>query len=144
MKECDDILTESFDFITIAKSQNALKILNMICFKDHHLVLLPEVLKAIKKEEIKSKKGQLALTRSNSDFENLGLSKSSKTVVLNMKEAQNKKTLTFDEAKGLLFSKTKHVGEQFGDSPSNPMESHIDEVFKYYLNLSEGKQDNPI
>lgn len=45
------LIDENFDIVQLFKEINGLKVLNKICFKEHHLMLLPELLLKLKKEE---------------------------------------------------------------------------------------------
>ncbi len=129
-KELDDYednANENFDIICIAKQFNALKLINMVHFEEHHLILLPYILKAIKMHEVRIKKQELSLKRSQSEFQSFGLSKQTKTIT-DMKF--NKKTLSKEEAVKKLFS----------DSVDQPQEDNssrkkIDELFKFYYNV---------
>lgn len=80
-KSYQDNLSENLNFVKLAKSTNAQKILNMAIFEKHHLVLLPRVLRAIKKEEFEKLKIKLSLSRSNTEFKKAGLEKSSQTII---------------------------------------------------------------
>ena len=55
-----DNASENLDSICLAKEFNSLKIMNMAHFEEHHKILLPYVLAAIKQEEINKKTDELA------------------------------------------------------------------------------------
>ena len=114
-KEYDDTLMENFDIVSLSKSTNALKVLNLAHFEEHHLVLLPSVLKAIKRNELKDKKKDLQMTRSKTEFKKFGLSKSIATL-RTLDGKQEKKAMNHQQAMDILFSKTEESGNDVGES----------------------------
>lgn len=142
----EDNLYDNFDIVTLAKETNALKILNLAHFEDYHLVLLPKVLRAIKRQEMKVKKRELALKRTTSQFKKFGLDKNTKTITENSFKIQ--KTLSPHTAMEKLFANKSKKSRNTGNSSSrgcncncscgnDQTRDRIDEIFKTYINMDK-------
>lgn len=130
-KSYQENLEENFNFVNLVKSTNALKVLNMANFQKHHVILLPRVLRAIKKEEQDKLKAKLSLSHSNTEFRKAGLEKPSKKII----EESIEPPLTEEQAIQILFSKNHTQKPSTYKCHCQCGASKIDEIFKTYVNM---------